>query len=580
MPPFVYLSPTPTTSLQELAMSEPSDAPQPREPLDRRAFLSRAAVLGAAASAGVGWAPRTGGSRGPATTTGAPIGPPRATAPFELEEITVAELQTGMASGRYTAKRVVELYLERIAAMDRAGASLGSIIETNPEALALAEALDRERAAKGARGPLHGVPVLLKDNIDTADRMTTTAGSLALEGSIPPRDALVAERLRAAGAILLAKTNMSEWANIRSNHSSSGWSARGGQCRNPFVLDRNPCGSSSGSAAAVSANFGALAVGTETDGSIVCPASACGIVGLKPTVGLVSRAGIIPISHTQDTAGPLCRTVADAAALLSALASEDPRDPATAAAARHREPDYTKFLDSTGLRGARIGVAREKFFGYSDGVDRMAEAAIEVFRREGAIVVDPADIPHAGTYDDAELAVLLFELKADLNAYLATLGPSAPVRTLADVIAFNEREKAREMPFFGQELFLQAEAKGPLSTPAYRKALTTCARLARSQGLDAAMDKHRLDAIVAPTGNPAWPTDPVNGDHFTGGSSTPAAVAGYPSISVPMGQVSGLPVNLSFIGRAWSEPTLIRLAFAFEQLTLHRKAPRFLPTLQ
>jgi amidase len=484
-----------------------------------------------------------------------------------------------MAEGRYTARRVTELYLARIAEMDRAGVALHSIIETNPEAVAIGEELDRERASKGARGPLHGIPVLLKDNIDTADRMTTTAGSLALEGSIPPRDSHVAERLRAAGAVLLAKANMSEWANIRSNRSSSGWSARGGQCRNPFVLDRNPCGSSSGSGAAVSANFGAIAVGTETDGSIVCPASANGVVGIKPTIGLVSRAGIIPISHTQDTAGPLCRTVADAAALLTALAGGDPRDPATAAAKGKVAPDYTTFLDKGGLNGARIGVAREKFFGYSDAADRMAEAALGVLRREGAILVDPADIPHAGTYDEAELAVLLFELKADLNAYLATLGASARVRTLADVIAFNEQHREEEMPYFGQELFLQAQEKGPLSTPAYRKALDTCRRLSRSSGIDAVMTKHRLDAIVAPTGNPAWPTDLVNGDHFTGSSSTPAAVAGYPSVSVPMGFAWGLPVNLSFFGRPWSEPTLIRIAYAFEQITMHRKPPQFLPTL-
>jgi amidase len=553
---------------------------EPREPLDRRAFLGHAGVLGAAVAAG--GLPVHGAV--PLETSAASdcsVRPP-ATAllqPFELEEISVAELQAGMASGRYTARRVVELYLQRIAAMDRQGVSLHAIIETNPDALEIADQLDRERQAKGARGPLHGVPVLLKDNIDTADRMTTTAGSLALEGSIPARDAHLAGRLRAAGAILLAKANMSEWANIRSSRSSSGWSARGGQCRNPWVLDRNPCGSSSGSAAAVSANFGALAVGTETDGSIVCPASATGIVGLKPTVGLVSRAGIIPISHTQDTAGPLCRTVADAAALLSVLAGADPGDPATAASRGHLETDYTAFLKKDGLQGARIGVARAKFFGYSDVTDRLAETAIAVLRREGAIVVDPADIPHAGEYDAAELEVLLYELKADLNTYLAALGPAAPVRTLADVIAFNERERDREMPYFGQELFVQAEAKGPLNSGAYRKALATCARLARAQGLDAVLAKHGLDAIVAPTGNPAWPTDLVNGDHFTGSSSTPAAVARYPSVSVPMGYASGLPVNLSFIGAAWSEPTLIRLAYAFEQVTMHRKAPQFLPTL-
>jgi amidase len=543
-----------------------------RGPLDRRAFLGHAGVLGAAAAGGV----KLPGGRGSPLP---PLPAHPAPAPFELEEVTVPQLQAGMASSRWTSRRIVEQYLERIAALDRAGPSLHAILETNPDALAIADGLDRERAAGRTRGPLHGVPVLLKDNIDTADRMTTTAGSLALEGSVPPRDSHVAERLRAAGAVLLGKANMSEWANIRSSRSSSGWSARGGQCRNPYVLDRNPCGSSSGSAAAVSANLGAVAVGTETDGSIVCPAAANGVVGIKPTVGLVSRAGIIPISHTQDTAGPLCRTVADAAALLTALAGPDPRDRATTAAAGHRAPDYTRFLDPAGLRGARIGVAREKFFGYSDVADRLAEAALDAMRGAGAVIVDPADIPHAGTYDDAELEVLLYELKADLGVYLEGLGPAAPVRTLADVIAFNEREREREMPYFGQELFVRAQAKGPLSSPAYTKALRACRRLSRTLGIDVVMAKHRLDAIVAPTGNPAWPTDLVNGDHFTGSSSTPAAVAGYPSVSVPMGDAWGLPVNLSFVGRAWSEPALIRLAYAFEQITMHRKPPRFLPTL-
>jgi amidase len=546
--------------------------PDHRDPLDRRTFLGRATVLGAAAAGGVGLPAGRISSLTPRPAH-------RPAVPFELEEVTVAQLQAGMASSRWTSRRIVEQYLERVAALDRTGPSLHAILETNPDALDIADGLDRERAAGRTRGPLHGVPVLLKDNIDTADRMTTTAGSLALEGSVPPRDSHVAERLRAAGAVLLGKANMSEWANIRSSRSSSGWSARGGQCRNPYVLDRNPCGSSSGSAVAVSANLGAVAVGTETDGSIVCPAAANGVVGIKPTVGLVSRAGIIPISHTQDTAGPLCRTVADAAALLTALAGADPRDRATAAAAGHRAPDYTRFLDPAGLRGARIGVAREKFFGYSDVADRLAEAALDAMRGAGAVIVDPADIPHAGTYDDAELEVLLYELKADLNGYLATLGAAAPVRTLADVIAFNEREHDREMPYFGQELFARAEAKGPLTAPAYRAALHECARLSRTLGLDAVMKRHRLDALVAPTGNPAWPTDPVNGDHFTGSSSTPAAVAGYPSVSVPMGDAWGLPVNLSFVGRAWSEPVLIRLAYAFEQITMHRTPPRFLPTL-
>ena len=484
----------------------------------------------------------------------------------ELDEATVAGLQADMQAGRLTAHQLVENYLDRIKRLDREGPQLRSIIETNPDALSMADQLDRERKAKGPRGPLHGIPVLLKDNIDTADRMTTTAGSLALEGSVPQSDSGVAARLRSAGAVLLAKANMSEWANIRSTHSSSGWSARGGQCRNPYVLDRNPCGSSSGSAVAVSANLCAVAVGTETDGSIVCPASANGVVGLKPTVGLVSGTGIIPISHTQDTAGPLCRTVADAAALLGAMAA--------GASAR----DYTKFLDPAGLRGVRIGVARAKFFGYSDSTDRLAEAALDLLKREGAILVDPANIPHTGDYDDAELEVLLYEFKADLQSYLAGLGSRARVKTLRDVIEFNEQHRDQEMPYFGQELFLQAQEKGPLTSPAYIKARNRCRRLSRTLGIDAVMAKHRLDMLVAPTGNPAWPTDLVNGDHFTGSSSTPAAVAGYPSISVPMGFVHGLPVNLSFFGRAWSEPTLIRAAYAYEQSSKHRRPPGFLPT--
>jgi len=537
---------------------------------DRRAFLGYAALVGVAAVSG-GRALRLSG---PGKSFDRGLGP------VELDEATIAGLQADMQAGRLTARQLVENYLDRIKRLDGQGPQLHSIIETNPDALSVADELDRERKARGSRGPLHGIPVLLKDNIDTADRMTTTAGSLALEGSIPQSDSGVAVRLRTAGAVLLAKANMSEWANIRSNHSSSGWSARGGQCRNPYVLDRNPCGSSSGSAVAVSANLCAVAVGTETDGSIVCPASNNGVVGLKPTVGLVSRAGIIPISHTQDTAGPLCRSVADAAALLSAMAGPDPRDVATDRSAGHVQRDYTKFLDPAGLRGARIGVARAKFFGYHDATDRAAESALDVLRRQGAVVIDPANIPHAGEYDDAELEVLLYELKSDLNAYLAALGSSAPAHTLGDVIQFNERHREREMPYFGQELFLQAQEKGPLTSPAYIKARNKCRGLSRSLGIDAVMQKHRLDALVAPTGNPAWPTDLVNGDHFTGSSSTPAAVAGYPSISVPMGFVYGLPVNLSFFGRPWSEPTLIRIGFAFEQATKHRRPPRFLPTIE
>jgi amidase len=509
---------------------------------------------------------------------------PVAVPPFELDEATVAGLQERMASGSTSARRLAEAYLGRIAALDGQGPELRSVIETNPDALAIADALDAERKAKGPRGPLHGVPVLLKDNVDTADRMTTTAGSLVLEGSVPPRDSHVAARLREAGAVILGKANLSEWANFRSTRSVSGWSARGGQCRNPYALDRNPCGSSSGSGVAVSANLVPLAVGTETDGSIVCPATNCGIVGIKPTVGLVSRAGIIPISETQDTAGPMARSVADAAALLEALAGVDPRDPATAGAkGRASGPgspagsSYSKSLDPHGLRRARIGVARN-MAGFHPDTDRLFDEAVAEMRRGGAEVVDPADVPNVKELGDPEFDVLLFEFKAGLEAYFASLGPKAPARTLADAIAFNERNRDREMPYFGQEVFLKAQEKGPLTTPAYRKSHETCRRLSRAEGLDAVLDAHRLDALVAPTGAPAWVIDPLSGDHFVGGNSTPAAVAGYPSITVPMGFVFGLPVGLSFIGRAWSEAVLVRLAYAFEQATRHRRPPRFLRT--
>ena len=498
-------------------------------------------------------------------------------APFDLEEATLAALQQKMHAGALRSKTLTETYLRRIEELDRRGPALRSVIETNPDALAIAESLDQERKAKGARGPLHGIPVLVKDNIDTADRMTTTAGSLALEGSIAARDAFVAERLRAAGAVILGKANLSEWANFRSTHSTSGWSARGGQCRNPYSLDRNPCGSSSGSGVAVSANLCAVAVGTETDGSIVCPSTTSGIVGIKPTLGLVSRAGIVPIAHSQDTAGPMARTVADAAALLTALTGEDPRDPATAASHGRAAADYARFLDGDGLRGARIGVARN-LFGFSDRVDRLMEEALAEMKRRGAVLVDPAEVPHTKELDDPELEVLLYEFKADLNGYLAGLGPKVAARSLADLIAFNERRKDVEMPFFGQELFLKAQDKGPLTTPAYPEALEKCRRLSRAEGIDAVMDQHTLDALVAPTGGPAWTTDLVNGDHFTGGSSTVAAVAGYPSVTVPAGFVYGLPVGISFFGRAWSEATLVKLAYAFEQATRHRRAPRFLAT--
>jgi amidase len=494
----------------------------------------------------------------------------------EMEEVTISGLQTEMAAGRLSARRLVEQYLERIAALDRAGPALHSIIEVNPDALEIAVALDQERAESGPRGHLHGIPVLLKDNIATADKLGTTAGSLALLGVPVAQDAFVAARLRAAGAILLGKANMSEWANFRSTHSSSGWSARGGQAVNPYSLDRTPCGSSSGSASAIAANLATVSLGTETDGSILCPAGVNGVVGIKPTVGLTSRAGVIPIAHSQDTIGPFARTVADAAAVLSVIAGPDPRDPATG-----RQPavpvDYAVSLTPDALRGARIGVAREVYFGYSPATDALAETAIETMRALGAIIVDPADIPNAKEMNasEAELTGLLYEFKADLNAYLGGLPADAPVRSLADLITFNEARAAEEMPYFGQEILLLAQEKGPLTEQAYLDALAENHRLARTEGIDAILEREQLDALIMPTGGPAWKIDLVAGDHHTGGSAQPAALAGYPAISVPIGYVVGLPVGLTFMGRAYSEARLVQLAYAFEQATRARRAPRY-----
>jgi amidase len=500
-----------------------------------------------------------------------------AIAPFELDEITVAQLQAGMKSGQYTSQSITEKYLARIDAIDKTGPTLKSVIETNPDALSVAADLDAERKAKGPRGPLHGIPVLIKDNIDTADRMMTTAGSLALVGAKPLQDSFVAQKLREGGAVILGKTNPSEWANIRSSHSTSGWSGRGGLTKNPYALDRNPCGSSSGTGAGLSANLAAIGIGTETDGSIVCPSSANGVVGIKPTVGLISRAGIIPISHTQDSAGPMCRTVTDAAILLGALTGIDPEDRFTAASEGNSSIDYTKYLDPDGLRGARIGVVR-KYFGFSDSVDALMSKAIDVLKQQGAVIVDPADIANIGKGGELEFTIFLYELKADLQVYFARLGPDAPMKSLQDVIEFNDAHRGSEMPYFGQDIFLKAQAKGPLTTPEYQDALKNLRQIGRTDGIDATMSKFNLDALIAPTGGPAWVTDLINGDNSGGQSSTSAAIAGYPSISVPAGTIFGLPVGISFFGRAWSEGKLIKVAYAFEQATKVRKAPQFLAT--
>jgi amidase len=500
---------------------------------------------------------------------------PALAAAFELDELTIADLQQGLQSGKYSSRELVEKYSDRISDIDK---KLHSVIEMNPDAEKIAADLDRERKEKRSRGLLHGIPILIKDNIDTHDRMMTTAGSLALVGARPARDAFVAQRLREEGAVILGKTNLSEWANFRSTHSSSGWSARGGQARNPYALDRSPSGSSSGSAIAAAANYCTAAVGTETDGSITSPSSACSLVGLKPTVGLVSRSGIVPISHTQDTAGPMCRSVADAAALLSVLAGADPRDPATRGA---RVGDYLRALNANGLQGARIGVAREKYTGYSHAADEAFERALAVMKDRGAVIVDPANLATAGKFDDAEFDVLLYEFKADLERYLATRAPNAPARTLDALIAFNRQHADSEMPYFRQEIFEMSAKKGPLTSADYRKALAHCRTMSRTQGLDATFAKHRVDAIVAPTSGPPWLIDLVNGDAGSGGSSTtPCAVAGYPAITVPMGYTRGLPLGVTFMGRPWSEATLLKLAYAYEQAAKVRVSPKFLPSAE
>lgn len=493
-----------------------------------------------------------------------------------LLEAGAAEQQAAMRAGKLTSHALVSQYLARIAAIDKAGPRLHAVIELNPDALSIAAALDRERAGGQARGPLHGIPVLLKDNIATGDKMSTSAGSLALDGVRATRDAHVAARLRAAGAVIIGKTNLSEWANMRSTHSVSGWSGRGGQTKNPYALDRNTSGSSSGSACAIAASLATLAVGTETDGSIVSPSSTCGIVGIKPTLGLVSRSGIIPIAHSQDTAGPMTRTVADAALLLAAMAGSDDSDTATREASA-RAADYAGALRKDGLQGKRIGVARN-FFGSGDAVDAIIEKELAVLKAQGAILVD-VKVPNIDKYGDSETEVLLYEFKPDLEAYLSGYAPHAPVRNMADVIAFNEKNAAREMPWFAQEHLVASQAKAGLDSKEYRDALANNLRYSRDEGIDQVMREHRLDALVAPTGGPAWITDYINGDHYGGSFSSPAAVAGYPHITVPAGYTRGLPVGISFVGGAWSEPALIAMAYAYEQATLHRRAPAFPATV-
>ena len=494
---------------------------------------------------------------------------------FELEEVAVGELHKMLEAGELTSRRITELYIGRIEALDP---RVRSILEVNPDTLEIADELDSERRSGASRGPLHGIPIVVKDNLDTHDRMTTTAGSLALEGSIPLQDSSVVAGLREAGAVILGKANLSEWANFRSSRSSSGWSGRGGQCRNPYVTSRTPCGSSSGSGVATAASFCGAAIGTETNGSIICPSTINGLVGIKPTVGLVSRAGIIPISQSQDTAGPMARTVEDAAMVLGAITAVDTRDPATVGRPGGVPGDYTRYLDRDGLRGARLGINRSRF-GFHEKVDRVMETAIQAMREAGAEIIDELELEVLPELQAAAYEVMLYEFKAGMAAYLSTLGDGVQVRTLADIIAFNEGHRDREMPYFAQETFHEAQAKGPLTDPAYVNALATSRRLARTEGIDRLMDEHRLDGVVSPSGGPAWTIDLVNGDHYGGGSSTMAAVAGYPHITVPAGLLHGLPVGISIFGRAWSEGKLISIAYGLEQETQARRSPRFLDAI-
>jgi amidase len=497
---------------------------------------------------------------------------------FELNVLSIRQLQQYLQSGRYTSEKLVSLYLDRIERIDKAGPKLNSVIEVNPDVIEISIQLDKERKSGRIRSPLHGIPVMIKDNIDTADKMLTTAGSMAMTGSPANNDAYIVSRLREAGAVIMGKTNLSEWANFRSYHSTSGWSGRGGQTRNPYITDRNPCGSSSGSGVAVSANLCAAAIGTETNGSIVCPSSINGIVGIKPTVGLWSRSGIIPIAHSLDTPGPMTRTVSDAALLLGLLTGIDPLDKASVDSQGRIKNDYIQYLDTNGLNKARIGVARN-FFGFSRQVDQLMEDAIQVMKEMRAEIVDPANIDSAKEIGPYEMEVLLYEFRNDLNVYLSNLPQTAKCRSLAELIKYNEDNHEIEMPWFDQEIFLAAENKGPLTDKAYVDASSKLRRVAGKEGIDAVLQKYNLDAIIGPTTGPAWTTDWINGDHGAGGSSGPSACAGYPAITVPAGLIHGLPVGITFMGAAWSEPTLIKLAYAYEQASKHRKCPEFLPNL-
>lgn len=498
--------------------------------------------------------------------------------PFELDELTLSDLSEGLRNGRWTSAKLIELYTLRIQSLDRQGPRLGAVIEMNPDAAADAAQLDSERRSGGLRGPLHGIPILIKDNIDTRGRMSTSAGSLALENWHAPEDAFVAARLRAAGAIFLGKTNLSEWANCRSTHSISGWSGRGGQARCPYALDRSPSGSSSGSGVAAAANLCAAAIGTETDGSVTSPSSINGLAGIKPTIGLVSRTGIIPISASQDTAGPIARSVRDVALLLSAITGIDPQDAATATSTGKSQPDYTQFLDANGLRGARLGIAR-KFFANHAPLDRFLSECVATLKKAGAEIIDPADLPTHGQYGAPENEVLDFEFKDGINRYLARLPAGSPARSLKELIDFNQENRQREMPFFEQELLLQSEVRGPLTDPKYLKARADCVRLSRKEGIDALLAQHKLDAIVTLTSGPAWFIDLINGDNPSVDCTTPAAVAGYPHVTVPAGLYRSLPVGLSFFGTAWTEPTLLKLAYSWEQQTKARPKPTFAPSV-